>query len=600
MKLSNIGSEAKRADGDGVFPVSISESVKSEASHKSDIKNVAITPLKAPMEIKNALRRQRRMFGINYAPPPTAQSTLAKPTYRAVLPEAFQQNCTQYTITTSHSLTGDTPKGEEPNYIVTRVSDNGGSRGGAVYERRLESASIASAKNADIARAAGNLPRATLSSNKLKQTPENYEALASPRSNAPDTSSKYQNSLRLNGFQKMAMAPKDASDLHHVSKTLPPGFRVKAPLESNNLFGFSRSQTSDRLTLRNHDSNVVRRMSYDDDLGVHREYVSFDQGRRGKVHLNFPPPIRLHDAVDSTRGGYLEVTSPLRVDPKTVSEISALSKQETSEPTDETQNHSGKFSAVSSMDLADSIIKAVNENINEVYQLCQTKVKYSDFIEKTQPHRLSSNETQWNGAEIKLKENALNEPSSKKNNQTKSALTFPKRTNLLPNLQLRQRGMSTLVQGSDARSILNHLHDSDSKEDQALVSMSALPEPEIDYDKPITIIIECNREGSLKSTRPILKQTSKSNNGFGNFEKPRDGDLNNNKLTQLSFALGTQNVVEHGTKPDVDTATDCRSAHKKYQPETNEPTLGKGRLVRFNADPKIHEFATTDPVLSPK
>ncbi|KAK0048218.1 GPI-anchored protein pfl2 [Biomphalaria pfeifferi] len=596
MKLSNIGSEAKRADGDGDLPVSISESVK------SDIKNVAITPLKAPMEIKNALRRQRRMFGINYAPPPTAQSTLAKPTYRAVLPEAFQPSCTRYTITTSHSLTGDTPKGEEPNYIVTRVTDNVGSRGGVVYEKRLESASIASSKNADIARAAGNLPRATLSTNKFKQTPENYETLASPRSNAPDTSSKYHNSFRLNGFQKMAMAPKDVSDLHHVSKTLPPGFRVKAPIESNNLFGFSRSQTSDRLTLRNHDNNVVRRMSYDDDLGLHRvirkDYVSFDQGRRGKVHFSFPPPIRLHDAVDSSRGGYLDVTS--RVDPKTVSEISALSKQETSEPIDETQNHSGKFSAVSSMDLADSIIKAVNENINEVYQLCQTKVKYSDFIEKTQPHRLSSNETQWNGAEIKLKENALNEPTSKKNNQTKSALTFPKRTNLLPNLQLRQRGMSTLLQESDARSILNHLHDSDSKEDQALVSMSALPEPEIDYDKPITIIIECNREGSLKSTRPILKQTSKSNNGFGNFEKPRDGDLNNNKLTQLSFALGTQNVVEHGTKPDVDAATDSRSVHKKYQPESNELTLGKGRLVRFNADPKIHEFAPTDPVLSPK
>ncbi|KAH9489852.1 hypothetical protein Btru_037302 [Bulinus truncatus] len=626
MRSSSNGGEVKRFNGGELVSNS---TLRSEARLRPEMKTVKITPMKAPAEINNALRRQRRVAGIRYT---TSTSTTAaaaatpslfRPTYWAVLPEAFQPNYTQCTITTSHSMTGEPAGGPgvgESSFVVTRVTDEQGRKNAAAvhHERTvIRNMGVASIRDSDGPRAV-NATKAAISINKVAPSIANSAKSASPRSNDNilDGPVKSHLAYAQNGFQGQGYNNGEWMHREGVllpgsssSSTLPPGFRfMNTFAPDNNPFGFSRALTSDRLTRRYPGGPSVRKLSYNDDMMLpgqrifREDPLSLGQGRRGQIDLNpSPPPPWLHDSLGSPRGGIIRMMAPYLQSNSTSSsnpgKDAIIHKREPAAITEAPPSQNTlKLADFSSLDLADSIIRAVKEDMNEVYNLCQTRVKYSDFIEKAQPHRLlrdrgALNEILENRREG---ESISSEPSTKSVISPKSTVTPPNRTGLFSNLRSKHVASSSAIPPLDLD--LTRSTPPEPHRDVEMVSISTPPEPEIDYDKPITIIIESDHDGPLKSTRPILKQTSKLNSVTGNSEKTKNGDSNNNRLTHLSTALATHAESVEWTTDVISLQGKTYSQHEQVTPANRD----KGRLVRFNVDPKIHEFTPSEPVLSPR
>ncbi|CAL1535491.1 unnamed protein product [Lymnaea stagnalis] len=537
----------------------------------STFTTVQITPIKASPEMKNAIRRQRRMVGIGYAPSGLPSQRVFKPVYRAVLPGGVQPNSTQYTIITSHSLSG------------RDVTDdlNG------VHQRDTVDDEMETTANSAI--------------------PKYGSDVKTLRVNNGGYSVIYEKRVHLQG-DKM-VSPRGEADNAMLTST-PASLRLTLAPNHHRQLNMVRSVTSDHLTGRN--PMVSNMKPFLDDSRISSEswqrgnHVFLTQSRRGHINMTFQG--QEHGFAENSR----------KTDPQTIMQpdiTDAESAPATEKP--DTGNIHQKHNMPREMpcvDFANSIISAVNSDLNQVYQLCHARVKYSDIIEKAQPHRLNDNASTRGGATSKL---SIGAPNTGVPNQlsffsptsaaSSSPLTSPRRSQLFPNLLVkpsRQVFSNKSALEFDTSSWSTTYPGQDFKKEFSESSQTSAPEPVVDYDKSDTFVIEFNGNASPNSKRPILKHTLKTTNTGDTYGKTPAGDVNNNSNSSSTdtFPTVTAGQGSRNGNTGVSTSTFNLQARRKL-PENAGPTAGsreKGRLVRFNADPKIHEFTPSEPVVPSK
>ena len=218
----------------------------------------------------------------------------------------------------------------------------------------------------------------------------------------------------------------------------------------------------------------------------------------------------------------------------------------------EAENLSQKLNE-SPLHFAEQILKA--SDLRHMSRLCSEKVPYAEFIEQVEPHRLGYLQTK--AVSVNQSKPAVNQSSQSQahsNKQTKIRSVHSKKHLSFPNAQDLSKGDSSVSFSEILKDdISTDARISGKPPFSYVLTKDPIQLPEIDYDKPITIIVEANHSPT-KLSKPILKT--------------RDNEVR----------------------------TEPRATTSSYSSPVRPASEDKARLVRFHVHPKVHEFAPSEPV----
>ncbi|XP_005104198.1 putative GPI-anchored protein pfl2 [Aplysia californica] len=262
------------------------------------------------------------------------------------------------------------------------------------------------------------------------------------------------------------------------------------------------------------------------------------------------------------------------------------------------QRENSTTQGMTSTQLADKILRS--SDLGQISQLFGKKLRYAEFIEEAEPHRLS-------GEQVRTDLTSERDPSPRLPTATTNASQTSAASSVSTSPLSSARSSSprkpkyvpapggvcqpSAISPSNTSGLASATTNSPGSK---ATSDSSQAEPEIDYDKPIKIIIETNdNETVTKLTRPILKSVPKVETSevctYGN-------DTNNNHVTPSYLSQHGDSCHKYHSSPS--SVSSGYSIGSQLEYDVTSCNRDKGRLVRFRVHHTIHEFAPSDPVNS--
>lgn len=278
--------------------------------------------------------------------------------------------------------------------------------------------------------------------------------------------------------------------------------------------------------------------------------------------------------------------------------------------------------SVSFLQFADSILGAVGSDLNQIYELCQSRIRYSDLIDMSKRDLIQENRREKSQIEGFFQDHRAEKSQNGTCSPATHASTFPtahRHQHTLPSLpnlhsptlsSRKVRFLSDLPEETRQEQILEDYNNktkiflpvTSSEREVARGLEEPVEEPDIDYDKDVTIVIESDdTKLPEKATRSILKNcridyTSShktSSHSFDDFKSYNRkvaayAELQNTTLARRN-ASSVANSAE--TTQILASQTEGKSTMEYFNKD-------KGRLVRFSTDNQVYEFAPLEPIVS--